>query len=90
MHCANTGASVVLSCTFSLPRNTTRFHQPGPTQKLRRCRANTCGDTWESTYFAAIEDGAKAGAQAGPQAVAEDSTGSELSGLDTEEGVEAD
>ena len=32
MHCTNTGASVALSGTFSLARNTTRFDQPGPSQ----------------------------------------------------------
>jgi len=90
MYCTNTGASVALSGTFRLARNTTRFDQPGPSQNPKRRRANTRGDTWESTYFASVEDSAKAGAEDGPQAVAEDSTGSDLSELDTEEGVEAD
>jgi len=89
MHCTNTGASVALSGTFSLARNKTRFDPPEPSQNPKRHQANTGGDTWERTYFACVEDCAKAGAEDGPQAVAEDSTGSDLSELDTEEGVEA-
>ena len=76
MHCTNTGASAALSGTFSLALNTAKGDQPGPSQNPKRRRANTRGDTWaEST---SVEDSAKAGA--------EDSTGSDLSELDTEEG----
>jgi len=75
MHCTNTRPSVALSGTFSLALNTPRIDQPGPSQNPKRRRANTRGDTWEST---SVEDSAKA--------VAEDSTGSDLSELDTEEG----
>jgi len=75
MHCTNTGASVALSGTFSLALNTARIDQPGPSQNPKRRQANTRGDTWQST---SVEDSAKAGA--------EDSTGSDLSELDTEEG----
>jgi hypothetical protein len=78
MHCTNTRASVALSSTFSLTRNITRFDQPRPSQNPKRRQANTRGDTWESTYFASVEDSAKAGAKDGPQAVAEDSTGSDF------------
>jgi hypothetical protein len=76
MHCTNTGASAALSGTFCLALNTAKIDQPGPTPNPKRRRANTHGDTWaEST---SVEDSAKAGA--------EDSTGSDLSELDTEEG----
>ena len=90
MRCTNTVASVALSGTFSLAWNTTIFDQPRPSQNPKRRRANTRGDTWESTHFASVEDSAKADAEDGPQAVAEDGTVSDLSELDTEEGVEAD
>jgi hypothetical protein len=90
MHCTNTGAAVALSGTFSLAWNTTRFDHPGPSQNAKRRWANTQGDTWESTYFASVEDSAKACSKDGTLAVAEDSTGSDLSELDTEEGVAAD
>jgi len=72
--------------TFSLARNTTRFGPPGPRQNPKRRRANTRGDSWENTDSASVEDGAKDGVEDDPQAVAEDSTGSDLTELDTEEG----
>jgi hypothetical protein len=76
MHCTNTGASVALSGTFSLALNTAIIDQPGPSQNAKRRRANTRGDTWAECT--SVDDNAKAGA--------EDSTGSDLSELDTEEG----
>ena len=75
MHCTNTGASVALSGTFSLALNTARIDQPGCSQNPKRRRANTSGDTWQST---SVEDSAKAGA--------EESTGSDFSELHNEEG----
>jgi hypothetical protein len=75
MHCINSGASVALSGTFSLALNTPSIDQPGPSQNPKCHQANTCGDTWEST---SVQDS--------EQADAEDSTGSDLSELDTEEG----
>jgi len=75
INCTNTGASIALSGTFSLALNPARIDQPGPSQNPKRRRANTRGDTWQST---SVEDSARAGA--------EDSTGSDLSELDTEQG----
>jgi len=85
MHCTNTAASVALSGTFSLAQNTTRFGPPGHHQNPELRRANTRGVSWENTDSAAVEDSAKDGVENGPQAVAEDSTRSDLTELDTEE-----
>jgi len=82
----NTGASVALSGTFSLAQNTTRFGSPGSSHNPKCPRANTQGDSWENTDSASVDHSAKYGAADGPQAVAEDSTGSDLTELDIEKG----
>jgi hypothetical protein len=86
MHGVHTWASVALSHTFSLAWNTTRFGRPRPRETPKCCRTNTQGDSSENTHSASLEDSAKDGVEDGPQAVAEDSPGSDLMELDTEEG----